>query len=267
MRSDFECEIRDALEGLAAEVPVSASERLRAHHYRPRSPRRRAVMFGSCVALALVAALLAGLLDLGTGAQRAWAGWAPSPTAPAIGQVAGAERACRADARAAAQNPYPAARGGPPPRGHQSAPLAPPRRTVLVDTRGPYTAVILTSRRSETACFVGPWPSTHIISRSGGSYVGVLPPVPSGRIVITSSARTGAREHRANRGGSPAVPARTEMAGRAGPGVRSIRFRLSDHTAVTATTANGWFLAWWPTEARAVAAQVNTRNGSVTTPL
>jgi hypothetical protein len=49
--------------------------------------------------------------------------------------------------------------------------------------------------------------------------------------------------------------------GRTAPGVSATTLVLDDGTRVTATTANGWFVAWWPGSHEVTAAEVTTPDG------
>jgi hypothetical protein len=52
--------------------------------------------------------------------------------------------------------------------------------------------------------------------------------------------------------------------GRTGAGVTGATLVLGDGTRVEATTANGWFVAWWPGSAEVSSTVVSTSHGSVT---
>ncbi len=45
----------------------------------------------------------------------------------------------------------------------------------------------------------------------------------------------------------------SDISGRAGPAIATVRIQLDDGREITATTANGWFYAWWPGESVAIA--------------
>jgi hypothetical protein len=44
----------------------------------------------------------------------------------------------------------------------------------------------------------------------------------------------------------------SDISGRTGAGIASVRIRLDDGREIVATTANGWFYAWWPGESTAI---------------
>ena len=44
----------------------------------------------------------------------------------------------------------------------------------------------------------------------------------------------------------------SDISGRAGPSIASLRIVLADGREIVATTSNGWFYAWWPGEAVAI---------------
>ena len=45
----------------------------------------------------------------------------------------------------------------------------------------------------------------------------------------------------------------SDISGRAGPAIAKVRIQLDDGREIIATTANGWFYAWWPGESVAIA--------------
>src|SRR5260370_37669796 len=91
-------DLRDALADQATRLPREASARLRRIEDRPRWrslvswPALGALGLGGAAAAAGAAVLLA------SGAAPAFAGWTASPTAPAPGQLAGAQQRCATSA-------------------------------------------------------------------------------------------------------------------------------------------------------------------------
>jgi hypothetical protein len=44
----------------------------------------------------------------------------------------------------------------------------------------------------------------------------------------------------------------SDISGRTGPAIATVRIQLDDGSEITATTSNGWFYAWWPGESVAI---------------
>jgi flavin reductase (DIM6/NTAB) family NADH-FMN oxidoreductase RutF len=53
-----------------------------------------------------------------------------------------------------------------------------------------------------------------------------------------------------------------QLVGRTGAGVSGVTLLLADGRRVTATCANGWFLAWWPEEHHGIGIEVITSSGA-----
>jgi hypothetical protein len=79
--------------------------------------------------------------------------------------------------------------------------------------------------------------------------------VPAGHVTIVSSGSTST---------PPAEGSQhfSQVVGRTGRGVNRVTLRLHDGTRVTASLANGWFLAWWPGTQRGTATEVTTSKGT-----
>jgi hypothetical protein len=120
-------------------------------------------------------------------------------------------------------------------------------RTAIADTRGPYTLVVLTGAAGLATCLTGPDPARIVSASMGFGPPGAgLPAAPADGIVELSAGYTAVDAER--RGFSDAE-------GKAGTGVKAVRFVLGDRTRVTASVANGWYLAWWPGNRPAVAVE------------
>ena len=219
-----------------------------------RSPARRRLAVASAAALTCATFAIL-LLGFGRGAPRAFAGWSPTPTTAAEGEVARVSAACRSQLvgrlrqlrREAVRQPGldPVAR---------TAPIN-GWRTVLIDTRGPYTMIVLEqgNGRATSTCFAG-----HHGEISDGTAIrdaGSPPPapVPRGHIAYGSSGSTTTPR-------AEGAHSFSYVVGRTGAGVRGVAVRLNDGTRVTATTANGWFLAWWPGSHGIRATEVTTEH-------
>ncbi len=147
----LEQNIRETLSTRAAQIDPAAIARLRAIDYRAR--RRRGPALPALGALGVGAAAVAATVavTLGSSAAPAFAGWSPTPTPPAVGQLAGAEQQCGAN-------------------------LGTP---VLTDTRGPYTVSIYADATSSHLCLQGG--SLSIASANSGPSQA---DVPSGQVQL-----------------------------------------------------------------------------------
>lgn len=249
----LESELREAFAQRAEDIPTDAFARLRQADYRPRSPiQHTALALGGAAAAAGVAGIAVSLIGFGAGAQRAFAGWTPSPTAPASGQTTTAEASCKAHMATPAE----LERARRDASGGHSAPGEWPTssgewRTVLTDTRGPYTIVLLANTGGVARCLTGPGFPGPAISESEGSASSQSATMPAGQI------------GRLSYGFSRAVDEQpySDTIGRVGSGASSVTFLLSDGSHVAASIENGWFLAWWPGSQTTVAAEVSTPEG------
>jgi hypothetical protein len=255
MSTHIEHELRLALAARAAELPSDASRRVLAADYRPRSGLGRpalAVGGATAVAAAVVAVSLVGL---GTDTPRAFAGWSATPTARGGGQVRRAERACRPDLPTSARIEHAQNTASGP---HEPWPIPAIRagswRTVVIDTRGPYTVILFVAAHgaAELSCFSGRQPTQGSLGGSFGTRT--PPPVPAGHVSIVSSGSHTSAPDEGSRQFS-------QLVGRTGPGVTGVTLRLRDGTRVTASLANGWFLAWWPGTQGGTATEVRTSTG------
>jgi len=250
MNAQLEQELRRALASQAAELPPDASAKLLARDYRPRVAARRTPLALATITVATGAVLAILLVGLSTGPPRAFAGWSATPTRAAGGQSQRAVAGCRSQLanmasrhsrereREAGSTPFPAAGW----------------HMVLLDTRGPYTTVVfeVDRGRAVSTCFV----NSHG-QGSTGTAVGVRPPppVPAGQVAYASSGSTTTPPDEGSRQFSMVV-------GRTGAGVTGVTLRLNNGTRVTASHANGWFLAWWPGSHGLSATEVTTATGT-----
>jgi hypothetical protein len=247
MNENDETPVREALKRLAARVPTDACARVREADYHPTAPIRAiGVALIGVAALAAAAAVALSIFGLGAGTQRAFAGWSPIPTVPAKEQTARAQAACKA--RLVPFEIRGHTRGHAAPHG-----LAAERwRTMIADTRGPYTMVLLASRNADMHCLIGPRLSQPLSIGGGeGRFSGTDAPVlPARRILQTSYGVTW---------GSDRQPF-SYASGRTGTDVSAVALVLADGRRVSATVTAGWFLAWWPGKQMYVAAEVSTKH-------
>jgi hypothetical protein len=236
MTEQLEADLRQALSERAAAVPAEAFGRLRRTDYRPRAHRvRPPVAFGALAGGAAAAAAAVAIVGLGASAQNAFAGWTPSPTATSPGSTGDAEASCMKRVTA---SPAPGAPGIKPATPAQYKP-------VLTDVRGPFTVVIFAGQNSSASCISGPAFTALSASSSSGPAK-----VPSSNIQLSST-------HFTTRDGRPY----TIVEGHAGDGVNDTVLLLGDGTRVKATTANGWFAAWWPGSSDVTSAKLATPDG------
>ncbi|HEX3833154.1 MAG TPA: hypothetical protein VHW04_14355 [Solirubrobacteraceae bacterium] len=150
----LEQNLRDIFSERATQIDPAASARLRGIDYRPRRRRRPALPALGALGVSATAAAVVAVATLASSAAPAFAGWSPTPTRPAAGQLAAAEQACSAN------------RGTP----------------VLTDTRGPYTASIYADATSSHLCLEGG--SLSIASSNSGASQSDVPP---GQIQLAGS--------------------------------------------------------------------------------
>jgi hypothetical protein len=127
MPDQLEHSLREALSHRAAQLDPDSIARLRAIDYNPRRHRLGRLPAIGALGTAGTAAAVAAIVILGSNAGPAFAGWQPTPTTPAPGQLAQAEHACGQDL------------GSP----------------VLTDSRGPYTASIYANSTTGDVCLSG----------------------------------------------------------------------------------------------------------------
>ncbi len=247
---------------------VSGRPTARGRHGAPRRRRPAALALAAAGALAAAAALALTLTGQPAGTQDAYAGWTASPTAPANGQIAGAEAICRAaiaKTEEMTSHAHGTVEGGGQPGGaadpHEPQAVHEPSiapgewHTVLSDTRGPYTMLIFEADegRAKETCLTG---NGSLLSTSG-SYEPSTAPARSGAISVFSDGSAAADPQ----AGRP-EPFHY-ISGRTGAGVTSVSVELANGTQVQASVMGGWYLAWWPGTQKALSAQV-TGTGATT---
>lgn len=201
------------------------------------SPRRRRPLKWVALAGATgAAAAVSSLVLVGGSEQSAFAGWSPSPTPPASGQVASADAGCQAHLVRLPPSSN---------KGAEAAPLVPE----LSDVRGPYTVTVLGNGTGSGAlCITTPDGNSALrwLMQSGE-------PVSTGAIAVDQDS-VSARESQPY----------TLVEGRAGDGVTGVKLVLGNGSKVTATSGNGVFVAWWPGSESITAAIVSTATGVTT---
>ena len=256
MDTPVEHQLRLALAARAAELPTDASSRLLAAAYRPRSTLQRPALAAGGAAIVACAVVAVSLVGLGTNTPRAFAGWSATPTASGSDQARRAREACvsRLPTSARIRHAQETASGA-----HKPWPIpsitAGSWRTVVVDTRGPYTVILFAAAHdaAELSCFSGRQPTSGSMGGSFGTHT--PPPVPAGHVSIVSSGSHTSPPDEGSRQFS-------QLVGRTGPGVTGVTLRLTDGTRVKASLANGWFIAWWPGTQGGTATEVTTATGT-----
>jgi hypothetical protein len=196
---------------------------------RRRRPLKWVALAGSTGAAAAVSSLIL----LGGSEQSAFAGWSPSPTPPASGQLTSADAGCQAHL---AQHPLASNKRA------EAASLVP----VLSDVRGPYTVTVFGDGTGSAAlCITTPDGNSALrwIMQSGA-------PVSAGAIAVDQFSIL-ARDSQPY----------TLVEGRTGDEVTGVTLALGNGTDVMTTSSNGVFVAWWPGSETITSAIVTTAAG------
>jgi hypothetical protein len=257
MSEALEAELRAAFAERAHDVSAEAVDRLRRTDYRPRSrtmhPR---VAFGAGAAFAATGGAVVALVGLGAGASPAFAGWSATPTAPASGETAGALQQCTSQLAGMQASGLPTGSWQP----------------ALTDTRGPFTAMILSNGGASATCFTGPSFTTVNESDAQGAQGSASGQVSAGSAASASPSSVSvlglggstagpisraSQSHLTTSGGQPY----TFVQGQIGADVTGLKLLLSDATEVQATVADGSFVAWWPGSTDATSAQIASASG------
>jgi hypothetical protein len=225
MTDQLESELRAMLRDRAARVPAASAIRLAALDYHPRTRHVRPPLAISALAGAAgTAGAVVAVVSLSAGASNAFAGWTPSPTLPSPQQLAAASVDCKAHSPIA------------------GLPLK------VTDTRGPFTFSVYASSDSSAVCISGP-----SFTSVSGSMTSASAKVAAGRVTLSTS-------HLTNRDGQ----AYSFADGHTGDGVSAVTLILDDGTKVSATVANGWYVAWWPSAHEVKAADITAPGGART---
>ncbi|HEY1827766.1 MAG TPA: hypothetical protein VGF87_07085 [Acidimicrobiales bacterium] len=183
------------------------------------------------------------VVSLGTTAPSAFAGWSPTPTPPAPGQVAQASVACQAVVAQAATKLAQRSTGS------GAAPSA-PFGAELVDSRGPFTVEVLGNGSSNVVLCASDLEATSLRFSAGPTAT----PAPTASSLVVDHVDYGARDGQDL----------TLTEGRIGSAVTTVSLTLADGTSVETTTGNGFFLAWWPGTQGITSAAVGTASGTTT---
>jgi hypothetical protein len=256
MTTALESDIRDALTSASTSLDLSAAlTRVGAANYRPRRltlARRLSLggVAGSATAGTVVAVVLLG------GAQPAFAGWTASPTTPTGAQSSAAGESCQSSL---ASSPLAQQAGGG---------TWQPEAT---DVRGPFTVSSYENNGVDATCFTGPG-FTVVNASSGNEHSASVSVSRSGPSDGSTGGQSAASISTLSGGDieqlsvahltSSADGDYTLVDGQVSPAVTGVTLIETDGTSVVATVANGWVLAWWPSDGGVASATVTTPGGT-----
>jgi hypothetical protein len=205
------------------------------------TPKRVTIGVAAALVVAATLTLIAGVF--GPATPDAFAGWVAAPDAASPSQVASANAACE-DSLSSAQGALSGAQGTLP-----DSTLPP---VALSDARGPFELLVYSSPTSTVLCLSSAG-FTSLSGGGGGSNLGVpnQGSVTVDRTFFTTDI------------GQPY----TVINGRIGVDVTKVVLTLSDGSTVQASTENGRFAAWWPSESGVSGALVSGASGTATQPL
>jgi len=256
MMTTLEEELISALRVRAAALPTDASEKLRSVDYHPRRHRRAAPAALGATTVGAAAAGTALLVALG-GAAPAYAGWSAAPTAVSSSPSSQADQSCLG----ALSSDQPA--GGQLGSG--------PWQPLLTDVRGPFTVALYQNDSAYMGCFTSSsFTQVTQVSSDGDSSNGVLRVSGSGSgspsqglsTVTVGGTTSGDLQNVVQSHLSTADGPYTLVDGRVGSGVTGVTLVLDHGQDVVATVADGWLLAWWPSDAAATSSQVTNASGT-----
>jgi hypothetical protein len=258
MKRTLEEELISALRARAAALPTGASEKLRSVDYHPRQHRRAVSTALGATAVGAAAAGTALVVALG-GAAPAYAGWSAAPTATSSSPSSQADQSCLG----VLSSDQPA--GGELGSG--------PWQPLLTDVRGPFTVALYQNDSAYMGCFTSSsFTQVTQVSSDGGTSNGVLKvsgsgsgsgsPVQGLSTVTVGGTTSGDLQDVVQSHLSTADGPYTLVDGRVASGVTRVTLVLDNGQDVVATVADGWLLAWWPSDAAATSSQVTNASGT-----
>ena len=261
MKTTLEEELISMLRARAAALPMDASQKLRAVDYHPRLHRRAAPALGiAAVGAATVGTVL--VVGLG-GASPAYAGWSAAPTV-----LTSTSPSPSPQASLSCLGELPSDQ----PAGDElgSATWQP----LLTDVRGPFTVALYQNSSAYMSCFTSSsFTQVTQVSSDGDTSNGVLRVSGSGSgsgslerglsMVTVGGTSSGDLQNVVQSHlSTTADGAYTLVDGRVASGVTGVTLVLDDGQDVAATVADGWLLAWWPSDAVATSSQVTNASGT-----
>ena len=256
MKTTLEGELISALRARAAVLPADASERLRSVDYHPRRHSRVAPAALGATAVGAAAAGTALVVALG-GAAPAYAGWSAVPTAASSSPSSPADQSCLG-----------ALSSDPPAGGELGSGTWQP---LLTDVRGPFTVALYQNDSAYMGCFTSSsFTQVTQVSSDGDTSNGVLKVSGSGSgspaqglsTVSVGGTTSGDLQNVVQSHLSTADGPYTLADGRVASGVTGVTLVLDNGQGVVATVADGWLLAWWPSDAGATSSQVTDASGT-----
>ena len=258
MKTTLEEELISVLRARAAALPTNVSEKLRSVDYHPRRHHRAAPAALGATAVGAAAAGTALVVALG-GAAPAYAGWSAAPTAASSSPSSQADQSCLG----ALSSDQPA--GGELGSG--------PWQPLLTDVRGPFTVALYQNDSAYMGCFTSSsFTQVTQVSSDGDTSNGVLKVSGSGSgsgspsqglsTVTVAGTTSGDLQNVVQSHLSTADGPYTLVDGRVASGVTGVTLVLDNGQDVVATVADGWLLAWWPSDAAATSSQVTNASGT-----
>ena len=258
MKTTLEEELITALRARAAALPRDASEKLRSVDYHPRRHRRAAPAALGATAVGVAAAGTALVVALG-GAAPAYAGWSAAPTAASSPPSSQADQSCLG------------ALSSDQPAGDELG--SGPWQPLLTDVRGPFTVALYENDSAYMGCFTSSsFTQVTQVSSGGDASNGVLKVSGSGSgsgspsqslsTVTVAGTTSGDLQNVVQSHLSTADGPYTLVNGRVASGVTGVTLVLDNGQDVVATVADGWLLAWWPSDATATSSQVMNASGT-----
>ena len=256
MKTALEEVLISALRARAAALPADASEKLRSVHYHPRRHRGVAPAALGATAVGAAAAGTALVVALG-GAAPAYAGWSAAPTAASSSPSSQADQSCLG-----------ALSSDQPGAGQLGSG---PWQPLLTDVRGPFTVALYQNDSAYIGCFTSSsFTQVTQVSSDGDTSNGVVRVSGSGSsgpsqslsTVTVGSTTSGDLQNVVQSHLSTADGPYTLVDGRVASGVTGVTLVLDNGQDVVATVADGWLLAWWPSDAAATSSQVTNASGT-----
>ncbi len=260
MKTTLEEELISAFRARAAALPTDASERLRSVDYHPRRHRSGAPAALGATAVGAAAAGTALVVALG-GAAPAYAGWSAAPTAASSSPSTQADQSCLG------------ALSANPPAGGELG--SGPWQPLLTDVRGPFTVALYQNDSAYMGCFTSSsFTQMTQVSSEGDTSNGVLKISGSGSgsgsgspslglsTVTLSGTTSGDLQNVVQSHLSTADGPYTLIDGRIASGVTGVTLVLNNGQNVVATVADGWLLAWWPSDTTATSSRVTNASGT-----
>ncbi len=256
MKTTLEAELISAFRARAATLPTDASERLRSVDYQPRRHHRAAPAALGATAVGAAAAGAALVIALG-GAAPAYAGWSAAPTAASSSPSSQADQTCLG-----------VLSSDQPADGELGSGSWQP---LLTDVRGPFTVALYQNDSAYMGCFTSSsFTQVTQVSSDGDTSNGVLKFSGSGSdgpsqglsTVTVAGTTSGDLQNIVQSHLSTADGPYTLIDGRVASGVTAVTLVLANGQDVVATTADGWLLAWWPSDAAATSSLVTNASGT-----